>query len=135
MGDHKILLSAYHLHLHQRYYYPSHLAIPQVTIMRILVIRAAGCLFLTAITGKSMADEPPIRSTENLVFNCFTCHGTEGKSVGTMPSLNGKTATYLFQKLTAYQHDEASPTIMNRIAKGYSQEEIQRIAHYLGVSK
>lgn len=98
-----------------------------------IVFLAAGWLALTGIM--SMAEEPPVRSTENLAFNCYTCHGTDGKSVSNMPALNGKTPAYLLQKLSAFKHDEGGPTIMNRIAKGYSDEELQRIAHYLGAGK
>lgn len=66
-----------------------------------------------------------------LSFNCFTCHGTDGKSPGNMKSLDTLSASEIRDKLMAFKRDEEDPTIMNRIIKGYSDEEIAIIAEYI----
>lgn len=48
-----------------------------------------------------------------------------------MKSLNTLSATEIRSKLMAFKRDENDPTIMNRIAKGYSDEEIAIIADYI----
>jgi sulfide dehydrogenase cytochrome subunit len=63
-----------------------------------------------------------------LAASCTTCHGTDGHSPGSIPALTGKTADYIAGKLTEFKTDAGSPTIMNRLAKGYSEEEIGQIA-------
>lgn len=70
---------------------------------------------------------------EALAFNCFTCHGTDGRSPGAMPGLYGKSAAYLRQRLRELRAGAgaAEPTIMQRIARGYSDAEIDLIAEYL----
>ncbi len=75
--------------------------------------------------------EPQPRQIESLVFTCYTCHGTDGESPGDIPSLKGETAEKIKEKLLAFRQDQNDPTIMNRIAKGYSEDEITRIADYL----
>ncbi len=65
------------------------------------------------------ADAIDAPEAQALALNCFTCHGTDGRSPGAMPGINGKSA------------GEGDPTIMNRIARGYSDEEIDRIADFL----
>lgn len=85
-------------------------------------------LAVGAVAAPSAAGPP---STRALVFNCFTCHGTDGRSPGAMHSINGKSDRFLREKLTAFRAGRGDPTIMDRIARGYSDEEIARIAGYL----
>ncbi len=79
--------------------------------------------------------EPDPKQIESLVFTCYTCHGTDGESPGDMPSLKGVSAEEIKEKLLAFRQDQNDPTIMNRIAKGYSEDEINRIADYLAALK
>jgi sulfide dehydrogenase cytochrome subunit len=93
-------------------------------------------LFLFA--SSSLAEpqaEPMEKQIESLVFTCYTCHGTDGESPGDIPSLKGETAEKIKEKLLAFRQDQNDPTIMNRIAKGYSEDEINRIADYLAAIK
>lgn len=63
---------------------------------------------------------------------CANCHGTDGRSPGVIPSLAGRSQSLLSAQMRAYKSD-ASPvgtTIMNRLAKGYSDEEIEALALY-----
>lgn len=63
-----------------------------------------------------------------LASSCAACHGTDGKSPDAIPSLFGKDKQYLVDKLLAFKNGTASATVMNRLAKGYSDEEIDQIA-------
>ncbi|MDZ7736651.1 MAG: hypothetical protein U5P41_11520 [Gammaproteobacteria bacterium] len=89
-----------------------------------------------AVAGPATADDTGVpedspRRAEALAFNCFTCHGTDGESPGRMKSLNELSATEIRDKLMAFRRDENNPTIMNRIARGYSDDEIAIIADYI----
>ncbi len=65
-------------------------------------------------------------SAEMLSYTCAGCHGTNGASTGdAIPSLAGLSSTYLVDAMKAYKADERDPTIMNRIAKGYSDEQFE----------
>ncbi len=85
-------------------------------------------LFLSLSTWSA----PPEKQIESLVFTCYTCHGTDGESPGEIPKLKGKTPEKIEEKLLQFRQDQGDPTIMNRIAKGYTEDEIKRIAEYLG---
>lgn len=96
----------------------------------------AGFFFLLATS--SFADpriETKEKQIESLVFTCYTCHGTDGESPGDIPSLKGRSAEKNKAKLLAFRQDKNDPTIMNRIARGYSEDEISRIADYLAAIK
>jgi sulfide dehydrogenase cytochrome subunit len=66
-----------------------------------------------------------------LSFTCAGCHGTDGSSVGpSSPSIAGMDPEVFIDAMEAYQHDERNSTIMNRIAKGYNQEQIKSMAWF-----
>ena len=65
-----------------------------------------------------------------LSMSCAGCHGTDGKSPGAMPSLYGKSSKYIESSLLSFLHGKRQGTVMNRIAKGYSEEDIKLIAEH-----
>lgn len=78
------------------------------------------------------ADDVKITRASLLTQPCFSCHGTNGNSVGApLPSLAGQTEETLRTSLLAFKKGERPATLMTRIAKGYSDEDLQLIANYL----
>ena len=64
-----------------------------------------------------------------LADTCAGCHGTDGASVGpATPSIAGNSETYLVDTMLAFKSGERPSTVMGRIAKGYSEEEIKLMA-------
>ncbi len=97
--------------------------------MRRAIFQAA----LTFIAGAAFMTGPAqaeIASGAVLTNTCFSCHGTDGKSVGDMPTIAGKSEDFIIQKLKAFRSDELEATIMNRIAKGFTDEEIAALAKF-----
>ena len=62
--------------------------------------------------------------------SCAACHGTDGKSPGAIPRINGKSSQYTSQTLREFREGKRPATVMGRHASGYSDEEIQLIADY-----
>ncbi|MGB5259013.1 MAG: c-type cytochrome [Gammaproteobacteria bacterium] len=70
-----------------------------------------------APTGQALAD------------TCAGCHGTDGASAGpASPSIAGLSETYFVDSMKAFKSGDRPSTIMGRIAKGYSDEEIAAMA-------
>lgn len=84
---------------------------------------------LAAFTTPASADE---LNTKLLVSNCYVCHGPGGKTAGHTPRLNNQTAEKVEEALTLFSKGEKAATIMNRIAKGYSADQIKVIAKHIG---
>ena len=63
---------------------------------------------------------------------CANCHGTDGRSPGGIPALAGRPAHVLKTQMLAYKSETppAGTTIMNRLAKGYSDAEIDALAQH-----
>ena len=49
-----------------------------------------------------------------------------------MPSLYGKSSKYIESSMLSFLHGKRKGTVMNRIAKGYSEKDIKLIANYFG---
>ncbi|MCK9509676.1 MAG: hypothetical protein M0R28_00400 [Pigmentiphaga sp.] len=81
------------------------------------------------------ATAQPAQSTFDVsvqAATCFTCHGTGGTSPGSIPSIAGRPESVLLMQLKGFQADPppAGTTVMNRLAKGYSAEELAALARY-----
>jgi len=70
-------------------------------------------------------------SAEMLAYTCAGCHGTDGSSNGPgIPTIAGASEEYLNEIMMAYRNGERASTIMERIAKGYSDEEIKAMSAF-----
>ncbi len=98
--------------------------------MRRRIQKAAAVAFIASATFASGPVEAEIASGAVLTNTCFSCHGTDGMSVGDMPTIAGKSEEFITQKLKAFKSGEIEATIMNRIAKGFTDEEISALAKF-----
>lgn len=102
----------------------------KVTKLAMAVISGCAISFSAAAGNMTGADGTMLSNT------CAGCHGTDGASVGpSLPSLSGMSAAYLTDQMNAYKSGETAGTIMNRIAKGYSDDDIAAIANYFAMQK
>lgn len=70
-----------------------------------------------------------------IASTCFTCHGTDGKALGSMPAINGMQPERLARMMQEFRAGNRAATVMNRHASGYTDEEIMEVAEYLGKLK
>ncbi|MEO5343113.1 MAG: c-type cytochrome [Gammaproteobacteria bacterium SHHR-1] len=67
---------------------------------------------------------------------CAGCHGTNGNSVGpASPTIAGMDTEVFIDAMTTYKDDSRPSTIMGRLAKGYSEDEIAAMAEYFAGQK
>lgn len=92
---------------------------------------SAGLLFGLAANCQAENTVPDTYRAQMLSFNCFTCHGPNGHSTGRIPSLNKLSTDVIRDKMFAFKNDKLEASIMDRIAKGYSDKEIAIIADYI----
>lgn len=72
-----------------------------------------------------------ISDTELAAQACNVCHGNASYVSPTMPRIRGTDAGALYTSLIELKADKRQATIMNRIAKGYSDEQLKAISEYL----
>ena len=88
----------------------------------------SGLVGAATLLSSAQADEVP--RGELLGAMCNTCHGTDGKGSKSIPALAGLDADELFETMKAFQSGEDASTIMDRHAKGYTDEELKQLAEY-----
>ncbi len=73
-------------------------------------------LFLSSPTAYT------VELTEGAMLSnsCAACHGTDGNSPGAIPSIKGKSESFIAQSLTEFRDGKRPSTVMGRHAKGYS---------------
>jgi cytochrome subunit of sulfide dehydrogenase len=69
-----------------------------------------------------------------LSATCSGCHGQAGRSVAEIPAINGKTALQIQTAMMEFKTDRRPATVMNRHAKGFTDEEIAAMAAYISAN-
>lgn len=84
-------------------------------------------LWLSVALGIALAPASGIAGNPAMVLadGCATCH-----SAGGMPSLSGTPADQLKAVLAEFKTGKRVATVMDRIARGYSDSQIESIATY-----
>jgi sulfide dehydrogenase cytochrome subunit len=67
--------------------------------------------------------------------NCASCHGTDGRSRGGIPSLAGRDKASVVQEVRDFRDGRRPSTIMQQLAKGYTDAEIEAAAVYFAAQK
>ncbi len=80
-----------------------------------------------AVAAPSMAGAaaPPGASS------CGGCHAAAERPNAAIPSIDGQPAGAIVAAMRAYRAGERPASVMDRIAKGFSDEEIQAIAAWI----
>lgn len=84
---------------------------------------------LVLINSKAYGDS--LSQAAMLANTCAGCHGPQGNSLGpATPNISGLSKLFIMDAMDAYKEDERNASIMSRIAKGYTEQQIELIAHY-----
>lgn len=96
--------------------------------------RRPACLTALALLAGTHAQGQDVATLQvrSLAATCAQCHGTDGHAPAGSPmaSLAGKPASYLVEQMSAFKHGVRPGTLMPQLAKGYSDEQIARMAAY-----
>jgi sulfide dehydrogenase cytochrome subunit len=100
-----------------------------------LTYRAAcTALLLAASWGVHAQEQLYVRS---LAASCAQCHGTDGHAPpgAALPSLAGQPRDHLLTQLQAFKAGTRTSTIMQQLARGYSDAQLQQLASYFAAQK
>lgn len=101
-----------------------------------LIFQAA---LIAAATTPALAQDAPqaLLRQRALAATCAACHGTEGRAPAgsAMPSLAGRPAPWIVERMSAFQSGAREATVMHQIARGYSAAQIEQLAAYFAAIK
>lgn len=90
---------------------------------------AAALLLLHGVSAAAAQEAAPPGAAA-----CTGCHAPAVRA-GAVPTLDGRPAAEIVQAMRAFRGGERPATVMDRIAKGFSDEESQAIAAWFGTRK
>lgn len=92
-------------------------------------------ILLLLITSPLYSTGSGVSQSAMLANSCAGCHGTDGNSPGSIPSIAGKSPEFIETALKGFRDGSRESTVMGRHAKGYSDKEISLIAEFFSNSK
>ena len=97
--------------------------------MRVVLLAAAALAAVPALAQNAQG--------RNLAAGCAICHGTDGHAVkdSGFASLAGLDRSYLVEQMRAFRDGKRPSTVMQQLAKGYSDAQIERIAGWFAAQK
>ena len=90
----------------------------------------AAVAIVLASAGVAFAAEAPAGAA-----SCSGCHAANPRVETPVPPLNGRPAAETTSQMIAFKAGQRPGTIMGRIAKGYSEDEIRAIAAWYEAQK
>lgn len=96
-----------------------------MTVTRLIAVSA----FVLSMSGIAWAEGPPGAAS------CSGCHAANAKVETPVPPLKGRSQADIADAMIDYKSGKRSGTIMDRIAKGFSDEEIRAIAAWYAGQK
>ncbi|HLU15176.1 MAG TPA: hypothetical protein VKZ71_05030 [Burkholderiaceae bacterium] len=86
-------------------------------------------------TGALLAPTAAAESTFDvtvLAATCANCHGPDGRSPASIPTIAGRPESILLEQLRAFQSDTppAGTTIMGRLTQGLTDDELVALARH-----
>ena len=95
-----------------------------ILVVAVLLVTGAGA------SGAPSAEQPVPAGL--LAEMCGTCHGPEGRSPGSIPSLAPLSAEALRVFLLAYRAGNIEATVMDRLSRALTDAEIEALARHFG---
>jgi cytochrome c553 len=95
--------------------------------------RSLASVALATTVGASAAAGPDVG--RDVAATCAACHGTDGRSRGAMPALAGRDQSEIVGRMRDFRDGRRASTIMQQLARGYTDAEIEAAAAYFAAQK
>ena len=97
-------------------------------VARLVAVVAGGVAWATAALSAAPAPPPGASS-------CSGCHAAKAEVDTAVPRLTGRAAAAIVAEMQAFKAGRRPATVMDRIAKGYSESDVAAIAAWYAAQK
>lgn len=109
------------------------------SLLRFAAIAAVAMVWTASVASPAWSETNEDRvqgpTVETLARGCSGCHGIDGVSPGAIPTIAGKSESFLIERMTDFRDHKRPSTIMGRVLKPFSKEDIAELAHYFASRK
>lgn len=102
-----------------------------LTLCPVLGAALFGSAFWAPADGAQASERSGTDGAALITASCSGCHIRAEGLASAIPNLSSRTSDEIYEAMLAFQKDKPA-TLMNRIARGYTEAEIRQIADYLG---
>lgn len=102
-------------------------------LTRLTPLLLAGAL--STVVAAPLAAQSAAPSGQMLGAACVLCHGAGGEGAGGVAAIKGHTKDYIADMMKRFKSGERPSTVMGRLAKGFSDAEIDAVATYFASLK
>lgn len=88
-------------------------------------VAALGAGLAAIVAAAAAAGAPPGGES------CSGCHAVPARAAAAIPALDGRGADAILAAMLAFRRGEGNPTVMDRIARGFTEPEIRAIADWI----
>jgi sulfide dehydrogenase cytochrome subunit len=103
--------------------------------LQLLIPAAVAIALATGSATVAVGADASATTGRDIAANCANCHGADGHSRSAIPAIAGQDKAYLIQQLKDFRDGKRPSTIMQQLAKGYTDAQIEAAAAYLAVQK
>jgi sulfide dehydrogenase cytochrome subunit len=92
---------------------------------------------LAATAAQAQQPRAADLDVRSLAANCAACHGTDGRPApdSSVPGLAGMPREQLAAQMRGFKTGSRPGTVMNQLAKGFSESQIDQMAGYFAGMK
>ena len=87
-------------------------------------------VFIAALAGAAIAAETPPGAS-----SCSGCHANSASAETPVPKITGRAPDEIMAAMAAFRTGGKKATVMDRIAKGFTDDELKPIAAWLAAQK
>ncbi len=97
----------------------------------VIILGLGGLTLLAPVLGSAQSATPD-RAARTWAATCATCHSPDQRAPAGITPIAGRDAGTLYRTLLAFKNGQRpDATVMHQHAKGYSDDELRRIAQVL----
>lgn len=97
--------------------------------MNAMRLSAAALLLISTGAIATAAEQPPGAAS------CTGCHAVNARTKTSVPRIQGRSAADLASAMAEFRSGKRASTVMDRIAKGFTDDEMQPIAAWFAAQK
>jgi cytochrome c553 len=90
----------------------------------------AAVVLAVAAVCATPAHAQDANAIRGMAATCANCHGTNGRSSSAIPGLAGLDKGYIIGQMQDFKSGKRASTIMQQLARGFSDAQIDEIAGY-----
>lgn len=96
-------------------------------------LTGSSLLLATGAAANELSPEKKLQAA-SLAATCASCHGTNGQGIegSAVTGLSNLSAEYIKTNMILFKTGQRPATVMHQLSKGYTDEQIEIIANYLG---